>query len=71
MREAEREQNLGAGLMRVSQAAEWLGISRAGVYRLLNEGEIRSIRVGAARLIPRYAVHDFALKRIQEAQADG
>ncbi len=34
------------------EAGESLGISRAGIYRLLQTGDLRSVRVGRRRLIP-------------------
>lgn len=62
---------LSAGLIRVNEAALWLGISRAGVYRLLNDGQLKSIRIGAARLIPREEMVEFAHRRIEEEGSNG
>ena len=64
-------ETLPAGLIRVDEAALWLGISRAGVYRLLNDGQLKSIRIGTARLIPRDEMVDFAHRKIEEAGSNG
>jgi excisionase family DNA binding protein len=39
-------------LLRVSEAAEALGLSRSTVYELIAAGEITPIRIGAAVRIP-------------------
>ncbi len=39
-------------LVRPTEAARRLSLSRSLVYRLLAKGEFRTIRVGAVRLIP-------------------
>lgn len=45
--------------MRPAEAALVLGISRDTVYTLLRARRLRSIKVGAARLIPISAIDDF------------
>jgi len=45
--------------MRPAEAAEVLGISRDTIYTLLRARRLRSIKVGAARLIPISAIDDF------------
>lgn len=37
----------------VNQAAKYLGISRTGLYRLLNSGDLKTTRIGARTLIRR------------------
>jgi excisionase family DNA binding protein len=39
-------------LLRVEEAAEVMGLSRAKVYELLTEGRIPSIKLGRSRRIP-------------------
>lgn len=39
-------------LLRPEEAAKVLGLSRAGIYRLIGRREIRSVKIGAARRIP-------------------
>jgi excisionase family DNA binding protein len=43
----------------VEEACQALGIGRALTYELLTSGRIRSIKVGARRLIPASALSDF------------
>ena len=45
--------------LNVSEAAEMLGIGRTGAYKLLNSGELHSVRVGGRVLIPVQALRDF------------
>ena len=40
----------------VEEAAEFLGISRAGAYIAIRRGEIPHIRIGRSILIPRHAL---------------
>jgi len=36
----------------IEEAAEACGLSRATLYRLLNDGKLTTIKVGARRLVP-------------------
>ena len=47
--------------MSVSEAADWLGISRAFAYELVARGEIPSIRLGRRVLVPTKRLFDFVL----------
>ena len=49
----------GPILYRVTEAAELLGIGRTNVYQLMNDGKVRSVRIGHRRLIPRVALEAF------------
>lgn len=40
-----------AALLKATQIAEFLNISRAMSYRLIQTGEIRSVQIGAARRV--------------------
>ena len=53
---AKNEQPL---LLRTSEAAALLGIGRTNLYRLINDGHLRSIKVYGRRLIPREALTEF------------
>lgn len=53
-------------LLRPTEAAEALSISRAMVYRLIASGEIGSVRIGTAIRVPRAALEDY-IARLQEA----
>lgn len=46
-------------LCTVEEAAETLSIGRTSIYELLRDGRLRSVKVGARRLIPIAALEDF------------
>jgi excisionase family DNA binding protein len=46
-------------LLTVNQAAQMLGIGRSTLYELIENGEIRSVKVGASRRVPLKAVHEY------------
>jgi len=48
------------GLQRVSEAAQFLSISRASVYRLINEGILPTVKIGCSIRLPVRAVRDLA-----------
>jgi excisionase family DNA binding protein len=50
-------------LVRPTEAAESLGLSRTTLYTLLDNGELDSIKVGTARLIPVDALQRFIAAR--------
>ena len=52
------------GLMRVPEAALFLGLSRASVYQLMERGELPWVKLGRARRIPRRAVVGLAARRL-------
>ncbi|MET8049751.1 helix-turn-helix domain-containing protein [Streptosporangium sp. NPDC005286] len=52
---------------RPKDAAVVLGISRTRVFRLIKTGELKSIKDEGYRLVPRWALHEFA--RALEAKA--
>ena len=56
-------------LLRPTEAAETLGISRAKLYELLSAGEIRSVRIGRSRRIPTRVLEEYA--RGLEQEDDG
>jgi excisionase family DNA binding protein len=43
-------------LVRVEQAAKQLGISRTVAFRLVHDGELRSVKIGRARRVPQSAI---------------
>ncbi|MGJ6962770.1 helix-turn-helix domain-containing protein [Streptosporangium sp. G11] len=45
---------------RPKDAAVVLGISRTRVFRLIKTGELKSIKDEGYRLVPRWALHEFA-----------
>jgi excisionase family DNA binding protein len=54
------------GLYDANRAAEYLRLSRTSIYELMRAGKLRSIKIGAARRIPRQALDDFIAE--QEAE---
>ena len=46
----------GPMLLNVQQASQALNISRASLYRVLDRGELRSVQIGARRLVPVAAI---------------
>lgn len=56
-----------AGAMTVLEAAEYLRISRAGLYRLIQTGRLKSARLGGRRLIRRVDVDALLADAAQEA----
>lgn len=46
-------------LLTVQDAAKYIGIGRTTLYRLMQEGAIASVRVGASRRIPLSSAHAF------------
>ncbi len=53
---------------RPNEAARVMGVSRDLIFQWLRTGELRSIRIGAARLIPRQALEEFLAGREAEAR---
>ncbi|WP_326829028.1 helix-turn-helix domain-containing protein [Streptosporangium sp. NBC_01810] len=45
---------------RPKDAAVMLGMSRTAVFRLIKSGELKSIKDEGYRLVPRWALHEFA-----------
>jgi excisionase family DNA binding protein len=53
-------------LCTVEEAAQMLSIGRTSAFRLVREGQIRSVKIGSRRLVPREAVVAF-VDRLLEA----
>lgn len=49
-------------LVTIDEAAESLGVGRATIYRLLNEGEFVSAKIGRRSLLTAESVRDYAAK---------
>jgi excisionase family DNA binding protein len=43
----------------VDEAARLLGLGRSNLFKLLESGEIRSVKVGTRRLVPHKALEEF------------
>lgn len=57
------------GLVRVEEAADWLGVSRSKVYELLNRGDLRSVKIDRSRRVPVGALHEY--RQRLEAAVEG
>jgi excisionase family DNA binding protein len=60
---------LAEGLISVSEAAEFLGVSRSMVYVLMEDGQLPYVKIGRARRIPRRALLAFAAERLRGGDA--
>jgi len=54
-------------LLTVDEAAEALGICRAMVYKLINSGELHTVRIGTARRVPMEELQKY-VERLLEKQ---
>ncbi len=52
-------------LLRVPEAAERLGISRAYAFRLIAAGQIPIVRIGSAVRVPAAALREWAEKKAE------
>lgn len=55
-------------LLKVSEAAALLGVSRSKCYELIQRGELRVVRIDSAPRIPRTEIEAF-VERLQQAAA--
>lgn len=55
-------------LLTVTEAARMLNVSRTTMYRLLGNGEIKSVRVGARQRIPPDQINDFIARQMQRVE---
>lgn len=58
---------MDALLFTAEEAAELLKISRCKIYDLLRNGDLRSIKIGGSRRIPRGALEEY-VARLLEAE---
>jgi excisionase family DNA binding protein len=56
----ETDPVLGDGFMSVAEAAQFLRLSRAKLYLLMDAGQISFARFGRARRVPKRAIMEFA-----------
>ena len=60
----ENESMVQEGLVTIETAREFLDISRASLYRLINDGTLPTVKLIGARRIPRRALIDLAASRV-------
>jgi excisionase family DNA binding protein len=46
-------------LYKPTEAAEVLGMSRSGIFRLMSSGELQSVKIGGLRRIPAAALETY------------
>lgn len=55
-------------LLSVVQALSYLNIARGTLYKLIREGELKTVKVFSRRLIPRSALDDFLRRKLAEGK---
>ncbi len=53
------------GLMRISDAAAFTGLSRSTLYEMMEQGELVYVKIGRARRIPRRALVELAAAHLK------
>ena len=53
-------------LLSVAQSLSYLNVARGTFYKLVREGELKTIKVYSRRLIPRSALDDFLRRKLSE-----
>lgn len=61
-------ESVGLVLLKPEQAAEALAIGRTAVFALIRSGRLRSVKVGALRRVPSWALIEF-VRQLEEEQA--
>jgi excisionase family DNA binding protein len=61
---------LADGLVDVKEAAEFLSVSRTTIYALMETGQLRYVKIGKARRIPRRAMIELAAANLRGGWAD-
>ena len=56
-------------LLTIPEVAQMLNLGRSKLYSYILSGELRSVKVGRRRLIPRDAVHEF-IEYLQRASSE-
>jgi excisionase family DNA binding protein len=56
---ARTDRALRRGLLRIEEAAEWLGLSKRKTYDLVARGEIASVYIGRSRRVALAALESF------------
>lgn len=57
-------------LLKVSEAANIAGLSRALFYQLIMSGEIPSVKIGRARRVPRRGLEAWIDRKVEESLDD-
>ena len=57
-------------LLKPAEAAEVLRIGRSQIYRLIEAGDVPTVRIGNTRLIPVKALHDWIARNAHPKPED-
>ena len=52
------------GFAKVAEAADYLGVCRSQIYKLMDEGKLRWAKFGRSRRIPRQELREFGQRSI-------
>lgn len=55
----------------IRHASEALGLARSSVYRLVNDGSLKTVKVGGRRLVSEAALAEFIARAEDAAAAEG
>ncbi len=55
-------------LLSVAQALLYLNIARGTLYKLIREGELKTIKICSRRLVPRGSLEAFLQRKLQEGR---
>ncbi len=55
------------GLLRVDEAAAWLGLGRTKTYELVARGKLPSVSIGRCRRVPLSALRSFVDRLVEDA----
>lgn len=58
------------GLIKVSEAAEFLSVSRGTLYSLMESGKLAFCKIGKSRRIPRRVLKEFAANSLRTGQPE-
>jgi excisionase family DNA binding protein len=65
----DKVKNLVAdGLAKIGEAQEFLKVSRATVYKLMETGQLAYVKIGGSRRIPWKALHQLVERSLFEAK---
>ena len=62
---ANGEDLVSDGLVTIREAAQFLRVSRSKLYDLMDNGELKFVKLGRSRRIPRRALIDLAASGLQ------
>ena len=65
MASVDRAELVADGLVTVQEAGQFLSVSRSKLYDLMDNGELKFVKLGRSRRIPRRALIDLAASGLQ------